>query len=418
MTLVSTSDKKYTSIFGWGIIGYKTFGTTWAPVARDSTSPPQLHIFDANFDYVARTNDYEYFSWTYNWYYADSFELKINRYKLNVSEFVAGGFIAFKDEGDAWHVGIIQRIQKPLSSEGKQSETWTFIGQSYEAIFQDRICTWMTNVDTWSGDASYNGQTSNNMWKLVYREAYAPTDADRRYPSLHMETSANLGNTYKLKVRFEKLSTVLEKHVRYDPSYSYYLDWTGYGDGSANREQFTFKIRTGRNKIKDVKLAAGFGNVVGYDYIYTEQDMKTYIYLGGSGTGATRDISENPYNFLSKPTGRDRKEVFQDATDCKTTGDQRSRALELLNDMSSNQTVSFEFSPYTTDYVFLYDFKVGDEITVQIDNVVVMYSRLISATESYSEKGREVRLTVGKEKPDLKGMVKLVYDQVKRSTLV
>ena len=419
MSLIYTSDRKYTSVFRWGILGYKTFGTTWANIGtRDASSPPQLHVFDDDFKYVARTNDYEYFSWTYNWYYADTFELKINRYKLNVSEFVAGGFIAFQDEAAQWHVGIIQKITKPLSEEGKSSETWTFIGQSYESIFQNRICMWMTNVATYGGYASYSACTTNNMRQMVWHEAYSPTDVKRRYPALHMDVSANLGTTFYYKARFEKLSTALEKCIRFDPSFSYYLDWQGYGDGSANRENFMFKIRSASNKKKDVKLAAGFGNVTGYDYQYSEQDMKTVVYLGGAGSGDTRDISENYWSWGAEPTARDRIEVFQDATDCTTDAEQRSRAIQLLNDMSSNQTCTFKFSPYTSDYVFLYDFKVGDDITVQIDNVVTMYARLISATETYSESGRTVELTVGKEWADLKGVINQVYDQVKRSTLV
>jgi hypothetical protein len=257
------------------------------------------------------------------------------------------------------------------------------------------------------------------MWQFVYNEAYSPTNALRRYPALHMDNSSNVGNTITYASRFEKLSEVLEKHVRFDPSYSYYLDWNGYGDGSANRETFTFKIRTGRNKTNDVKLSPYFGNIVGYSYQYDTTNQRTLIYVGGSGTGSTRDISENWWDQpATAPSGRNRIEEFTDATDCATDAAQRARALELFTDMSANQSCTFQFSPYTSDYVFLNDFKVGDQITVQIDDVVTMVARLISATETYDNKGRKVELTVGKERPDLIKMIRKVNDQQQMRSLV
>ena len=107
--------KNQTAICGWSVLGYEILGETWRPHGRPATEAPLLHVFNASFTYVGRIDDYETFSWVYNWYDADTFEFTINRYKTNVSQLVADGFVAFQDEGDQWHVGVIKSIAKPLN---------------------------------------------------------------------------------------------------------------------------------------------------------------------------------------------------------------------------------------------------------------------------------------------------------------
>lgn len=400
--------KKQTAVCGWSILGFEILGETWGPSSRPSTTSPLLHIFDTTFTYVGRIEDYESFMWQYNWYEADKFEFTINRYKTNVSEITPNGFVAFIDENDAWHVGIIRTVSKPLTQDGKQSETWTFTGKSYESVFEDRICISKVNVGTGYDDQSDNTET--NMKYFVTEEAYDPDDTNRRITSLRMETDSGRGAVIHYRARGETLASLLQAHVKYDPIYSYYLDWNGYVDGSANRENFTFKIREGRDLTASVKLSALFGNIYGYDYRYSSMGQKNWAYVGGTGDGAARTVVD--WGVGVEPTGRNRKEVWVDGRDCSDIKGLKDRAVETLNDMSENETCEFEFNPNTNSYVFLHDFKVGDVITVQVDNIITMYARVISATEEYTDRGRTVKLTVGKEWPDLYKVIRWTNKQM------
>ena len=131
-------------ILGEGILGYMTLGEDYTRIsALISGIIPhpnvQIEQYTAAFVLCGIVDNYEQFEYTANWYDLDTWTITINRYKCNVTQFVTNGFIRFYADNSE-HIGLIEKIEKPLGKEGKGDETWVISGRGIEAIFAQRVC--------------------------------------------------------------------------------------------------------------------------------------------------------------------------------------------------------------------------------------------------------------------------------------
>lgn len=379
-------------------------GTTPTPVKKTY----QISVYDSVMARTGIVDDFEYFEWIRNWYTPDTWEIRINRNKANSALFLAsrslaadgswnyGGFISI-DLPPGQHIGMIEDIQLSLTKEGKKTEQYVITGRGVRGVLATRIARYGTDAGT-----GYDVQTAaiaeTAMRHYVDKNCIDAT-ANRPITGLTLYPSDLLrGGTIDHEARFEDIDTVLES-IGLKSGLSYGVLWTESG------LNFVFVVNEGVDRSASVTLSTGFGNVEEYNYLDSILKKKNLVYMGGTGTGASRVVQE-AYAGVAEPSGWNRREAFVDASDCATTDELTSRGTEILEELAESTSLEVQYQEGGS-FVLGTDFDLGDTISVVYPGIVSIVSRMITMTEIISpEYGLKRTLGVGKTYPDLKSVVK------------
>lgn len=354
----------------------------------------QIQVFDPSMNLVGIIDDYEYFRFVRNWYDLDTWEIDINRYKVNVDRFELGGFIRYSREG-ADRIGIIGKIEKPLDETGRGGEQWKISGRGIEGIFAHRICLNLTSVGT-GYDTSGNVGETCLRWYVEHNAVNAKdgaggADASRNLAGITLEAvDSGRGSEVEYSARFNILSEVLYDICK-SSGLSFRLVWSGTG------LNFVFTPLEGSDVSASVVLSPEFGNVKSFQYLDSMMDTRNHLYLGGAGTDTGREMSE--YYADVELTGWDRREAFIEASDCSGNEQLDAKGAETLETLGEEQALEVE---YLSSPSFTYgdDFDLGDVIKVVFPGVVTVESRVVSVTEEWDENGERITLGIGREYPD------------------
>lgn len=361
---------------------------------------PSVFIFDKNMTLINNIKNYEFFSYTHNWFRDDEWELKINKYKNGVDKFELGGFVAWKVQ-NTWAVGIIEKIVKPLKPAGKSSEQWTVSGRGVESALGRRKC--MHGFDSGTGTDTQGASAEKNMHHYVDVQCITPLDPARVLSGLTLGDlhSPPLGQTINITARTETLSDILYAQC-VQSGLSYELTWTGSGAGVTDRKTFEFNVIQGEDRSADVILSTVWGSVLGYSYSGSNLDTKTMAYCGGTGVGGTRALVLTPTII---PAGWGRIEEYIDASDCPDPQQIRDRGAQLLAEKTVTEALTLEYNTHSPAYTFGVDFFVGDIVRVDIDGIMSLNTRIISATSTFDRNGKTLTLGTGKSASDLQGLM-------------
>ena len=383
---------------GLGVAGYMLAGADFTPYTDFiGTYDPKpiipIQIFTAAMVYRGVIDDYEYFRYERNWYEPDNWEIDINRYKVNVDQFAIGGFIRYNREG-VEHIGIIERIEKPLDEKGKGGEQWKIIGRGAEAVFSLRICMYGTATSTGYHVQNAAGETA--LRAFVDKECISAADTNRNITGLTLAAPGTRGTTVDYSARFNILSDVLTDICK-AAGLSCGLVWSGSG------LNFVFTVYEGADVSASVVISPEFGNVATFQYLNSVLEMKNLLYVGGTGTDASRAVRE-VYD-TTEPTGWARREQFVEASDCADNAALDAKGAEVLATVGEETALEVSYLQSNT-FIYGVDFDLGDIITVVFPDVAIVVSRIVTVTEEWDENGERITLGIGKKYPDLVSIMK------------
>jgi hypothetical protein len=150
----------------------------------------------------------------------------------------------------------------------------------------------------------------------------------------------------------------------------------------------------------DLRQRVRFTNRNGLgDYEVTlRAPVHNYVIVGGGGTGTARQVRARPDPWVSPGEWGRRVETFIDRRDVPTgTGsieELDKAADEKVAEGVSTATCSFDLTE-TARTRFGRDFQLGDRVTVQTPDGIVVQDRVSSARLTYGPHGRAVKLTLG-----------------------
>ncbi len=388
------------------------------------TSPPEvvvepevdttsIRVYDTSMNLLGILDNYEYFKSVHNWYTPDTWELRINRYKTNASTLLSGrsldasgnwlygGFISRTVNGETW-VGMTERIEIPLTPDGKVSEQYYVTGRGVEAILGTRIASYGTDDGDGYDSQNVEGETAMRHYVDVN---CIDTSANQIITGLSLyPVDEAKGSVVDFKARFQGIDEVLES-ICMETGLSYKLHWTGSG------LNFVFTVKEGADVSSSVTMSPDFGNVERLNYLNSILDKKNLLYMGGEDEAELRTVITS-YSTDSEPAGWARRELFVDARDCSSNDQLTQRAAEMLTELGESLTLEVEYRE-SNSFVLGTDFNLGDTVTVVYPDIVTMVSRVIMVTEEISpESGLRRTLGIGKAYPDLKSILK----KLKKST--
>ena len=388
------------SVIDWGVDDFMVVDEDYTTTSQSYITPKAVpvEIYSSAMVYLGILDDYTSFKFEENWYEVDSWSLTVNRYRVNAGQLAVGGFIRYTNN-EYSHIGIIERIEKPLSTQGKASEQWVVSGHGIEAVLSYRLATYVTGSGTGFHTVS----------------AASGTDAMREYVDYNCITSAKCGATRVItgltldatpaadatsvtySARFQPITDVL-----YDictaTALSYELTWSGTG------LNFTFDVRAGADVSSVVKISPEFDNVEWFKYLLTNAELKNTAYVGGIGEAAARDV-DIVYPVGSEPSAWTRRETFVEASDCLDTAAMQSRGDSTLATMKLQMVLEVGYLESNT-FKYGDDFKIGDTVTVVFPSVVTTTGQIVSVTEEFNAKGIKTTLGIGRAYPNLTSVMK------------
>ena len=401
MTIVQPYESSFVDIGvdDWMIVdGDYTTPQTFNPAYRQVNLQP-IEIFSSAMVYQGIIDNYNYFTYTSNWFDVDKWEFQINRYATSVSTIALGGFIRYTRNGTS-RIGLIERLERPLGVDGKASENWLVSGRGVECILSSRLCTY--NTATGTGYHTIADSATVAMFALVDKNCIT-TDAARIVTGLTLDGSPAADVTsVKVSARFQVLTDVLYD-ICTQTGLSYYMLWSGSG------LNFTFKIRNGTNRTTTVKISPDFDNVKSFNYLLTNAELKNLAYVGGVGTANSRDV--DAVYSSSEPTGWTRRETFIEASDCLDTATMLSKGTSALATLGVQTVLEAEYNESNT-FKYGTDFFLGDTIAVVFPGIISTTGQIVSATDKYDVNGQLTTLTIGRVYPTLTGIMKDNMKQV------
>lgn len=126
-----------------------------------------------------------------------------------------------------------------------------------------------------------------------------------------------------------------------------------------------FQVYVPTDRTSSVKFAVGLKNLAGYEYESTAPEGN-YVYVGASGTGTSRVISEYPDSDSVADWGR----IEGDFVDNRGTADPVQLQQTGTDALTQNgEQASLSITPIeTTDLMYGQQYFLGDKVTVRTDD--------------------------------------------------
>lgn len=401
------------SIIDLGVIDWMVVDETYTDsntFDQSYTSQVNTPIEIYNFQMVRTgvVDDYAHFKYTENWYDVDTWEMQVNRYRINSDKISIGGFIRYSIYGYE-HIGLIERFEKVAGKGGKASEMWTVSGRGVEGILATRLATYNTGAETGFHTVSaVHGPDA--MREYVDYNCIDPTKCGtpRVIEGLTLGDINPLTTAVSYSARFQPLTEILTD-IAQQIGCCYYLKWSGSG------LNFTFEVGSGEDVSASVKISPEFDNVESYRYLLTNAELKNVAYVGGVGTANSRDV--DIIYTAPEPEGWDRRESFVEASDCLDAASMLSRGTSYLTTAGVQSVLEVDYVESNT-FKYGEDFKIGDVIAVEFADVISTTAQIISVTEEFTQTAHKTSLRLGRAYPNLttvfKNDRKLSSAQVRR----
>lgn len=257
---------------------------------------------------------------------------------------------------------------------------------------------------------TFKGDVVAVLRGFVDKNAINPENSKRKLPNLVTSGANSLGITteesYNNKPLDESLWEICEKLE---------ISW----DIIVNlaNKQFEFVVWKGVNRsteqmtVDPVIFSKQFENVLSQDFEDDKSDFKNTVLIAGEGQGANRV-------FLlvgDENAGRKRREMFVDARDLQSEPESEEdkmteaeynalllqRAANKLAERQRIQSYNSEIA-FDSQFKFGADYFTGDTVTIRNDEIgVMLHTIVVSATESYSKNGKELKISFGSDTPSL-----------------
>lgn len=331
-----------------------------------SNTPPKapIQVFDSSLNFLGEVDTYESLTHMRGWNKPGDWSVAINwnifddsgmlRY---ASLFEIGGFITIGNDG--FKNGIINSIDQPITSDGKQSQLITISGTEISGIFNWRLLNAPAGQDVYTLNAP-----AETVIKTIISDQCGPTslNANRRFPLLTIATNQARGDNYLVSNAYTNLLDEIA-----NCSIATLLGWSIYLD-RANK-QLVLDCALGNDltagKPDNAIFSTNYDTLLSADLITTNEQYRNLATVTGKGQGASRPVLD-VYNG-TEPSGFDRFETYVNANDKTSTPDLTLKGQAQLGTYKYTSTLEgmcLAKSPLT----YGVNYNLGDFVTIEAYN--------------------------------------------------
>lgn len=263
-----------------------------------------LFVMNREFSVISVIDAYNSLIWTDRYYKHGDFELCIPYDSKYLTICKIGNYIECLKSP---HTMIIESIKTKTDSES--GNFLVVSGRSLESILDRRIVWKMTTV---------SGNLQNGIKKLLNENIISPSDGNRKISNMSFlasEDAAITGLKVDTQYTGDNMLEVVEKLCEAN-----YLGFKILREGS----KFVFSLYAGEDRSYEqtknpyVIFSPNFDNLSNSNYLESDSSYKNVALIGGEGEGNERRYTSTGSTDAS---GLDRKELFVDARDVSSRGE-------------------------------------------------------------------------------------------------
>lgn len=294
--------------------------------------------------------------------------------------FEAGWGVIVEDDAGRVLSGPVTKIVSSLGAGGERD--LIVEGVSDEVLLEDMFTLPNPSraADNQDTDAYYvrRNQVAENVMRDMVNALVGPgARSEYRISDLVVPVSDGRGGDVSVNTRFKVLLDELQSLAT--------AGRVNFRVDQVDRERVV-SFFEGRDYSRAIRLT----NVDAYE-LTQEAPEVTEVVVAGQGEGSDRTFLRLTGN--ESAWGR-RISVFQDRRDTDEDDDLEQAGLETLDDGQEKASLSFDVHDQP-GRVFLDDFRLGDKITVRLDEGVTVTDIVQSADITWDATGRTVKLQVG-----------------------
>lgn len=301
-----------------------------------------LLVLNKSLDVIAIVDVYESIIWTERYYEYGDFELYTAMTQDILNYIKTDNYI---QRVGSDRVMIIEEIR--IDTDSDTGNHITVTGRSLESILDRRV--------VWS-QTTISGNLQNGLKKLINENIISPSKEERKISNFIFKDSTDsqiTGLTVEAQYTGDNLYDVISK-VCEEKS-------VGFKVSLNESKQFVFELYAGADRSYEqtnypyVVFSPNFDNIINSNYLESKENLKNVALVGGEGEGTARK-----YLAIGNTSGLDRRELFVDARDISSEGEDG----ETLTTEQYNELLKQRGNEYLADYTDLVSFEGAVETNI------------------------------------------------------
>lgn len=301
-----------------------------------------LLVLNKSLDVIAIVDVYESIIWTERYYEYGDFELYTAMTQDILNYIKTDNYI---QRVGSDRVMIIEEIR--IDTDSDTGNHITVTGRSLASILDRRV--------VWS-QTTISGNLQNGLKKLINENIISPSKEERKISNFIFKDSTDsqiTGLTVEAQYTGDNLYDVISK-VCEEKS-------VGFKVSLNENKQFVFELYAGADRSYEqtnypyVVFSPNFDNIVNSNYLESKENLKNVALVGGEGEGTARK-----YLAIGNASGLDRRELFVDARDISSEGEDG----QTLTTEQYNELLKQRGNEYLADYTDLVSFEGAVETNI------------------------------------------------------
>lgn len=301
-----------------------------------------LLVLNKSLDVIAIVDVYESIIWTERYYEYGDFELYTAMTQDLLNYIKTDNYI---QRVGSDRVMIIEEIR--IDTDSETGNHITITGRSLESILDRRVIWSQTTI---------SGNLQNGIKKLVNENIISPSKEERKISNFIFKDSTDsqiTGLTVEAQYTGDNLYDVISK-VCEEKS-------IGFKVSLNENKQFVFELYAGADRSYEqtnypyVVFSPNFDNIINSNYLESKENLKNVALVGGEGEGTARK-----YLAIGNTSGLDRRELFVDARDISSEGEDG----QTLTTEQYNELLKQRGNEYLADYTDLVSFEGAVETNI------------------------------------------------------
>lgn len=301
-----------------------------------------LLVLNKSLDVIAIVDVYESIIWTERYYEYGDFELYTAMTQDILNYIKTDNYI---QRVGSDRVMIIEEIR--IDTDSETGNHITITGRSLESILDRRVIWSQTTI---------SGNLQNGLKKLINENIISPSKEERKISNFVFKDSTDsqiTGLTVEAQYTGDNLYDVISK-VCEEKS-------IGFKVSLNESKQFVFELYAGADRSYEqtnypyVVFSPNFDNIINSNYLESKENLKNVALVGGEGEGTARK-----YLAIGNTSGLDRRELFVDARDISSEGEDG----QTLTTEQYNELLKQRGNEYLADYTDLVSFEGAVETNI------------------------------------------------------
>lgn len=301
-----------------------------------------LLVLNKSLDVIAIVDVYESIIWTERYYEYGDFELYTAMTQDLLNYIKTDNYI---QRVGSDRVMIIEEIR--IDTDSETGNHITITGRSLESILDRRVIWSQTTI---------SGNLQNGIKKLINENIISPSKEERKISNFIFKDSTDsqiTGLTVEAQYTGDNLYDVISK-ICEEKS-------IGFKVSLNENKQFVFELYAGADRSYEqtnypyVVFSPNFDNIINSNYLESKENLKNVALVGGEGEGTARK-----YLAIGNTSGLDRRELFVDARDISSEGEDG----ETLTAEQYNELLKQRGNEYLADYTDLVSFEGAVETNI------------------------------------------------------